>query len=130
MYALKKLYLRISLGRGPKLPPHIAHTVRVRLGLVLSGSYRPKFGLCSVVKANGQLTRDDLLILNLWLKHQFKLWPHNTGEECYPVPHPSLDPAYAFLTTPSHWDGEYGRMRLNLAKHLLDAATRDLGIKR
>lgn len=129
MYALKKLWLRLSHGRGPKLPPHIAHTVRVRLGLVLSGSYRPDFGLCAIVKGSGQLTRDDLLLLNPWLKHQFKLWPHNTGEECYPVPHPSLDPGYAYLTAISHWAGAYGRMRLNLAEHLLHASTTDLGIK-
>lgn len=130
-YALKKLYLRISLGRGPRLEPHIAHGVRVRMGMVLSCNYRPNDGLCGVI--TNPLGVVEWASADLWLRHQFQLWPHNSGRKSFPVPHPDKQPCEAyFLAQHTHqmWDGEYGQMRLSLAKHLLDAATRDLGIKR
>lgn len=128
MYALKKLWLRLSLGRGPRLPPQLAHRVRVRMGLVLSGSLRGDSGLCVIAKDGLDWRNDDRATVGDWLDHQFKLWPNSTDSVSFPVPHPTLSPQDAYYQC-DMWAGEYGAMRLNLAKHLLDAATRNLGIK-
>lgn len=44
----------------------------------------------------------------------FKLWPHYTGEQKFPVPHPTKDPMSAFMEADDCWVGEYGKKRKSL----------------
>jgi hypothetical protein len=129
MYALKKLWLRMSLGRGPRLPPQLAHHVRVRMDMVLlAPQLKATAGLCAQLQIGHPQLRGNSSTVLIWLRHQFKLWPHNSGCATFPVPHRTLDPVTAYCKE-NMWAGEYGAMRLNLAKHLLAAAERDMGIK-
>lgn len=41
-------------------------------------------------------------------------WPNKTADAVYPVPHPTLHPREAYITTENKYIGEYGKARLEL----------------
>lgn len=46
-------------------------------------------------------------------------WEHYSGSVDYPVPHPKreIDPFVMYEYTENLWEGEYGRLRIELLKH-------------
>jgi len=55
-------------------------------------------------------------------------WPRFSGNDEYPVPHPTLNPEEGYLTTRGigMWSGEYGDNRRALCKWLADRLEEDI----
>lgn len=60
-------------------------------------------------------------------KHLSRVWPHFSGDHCFPVPWPgrSVNPQIAY-DRENKWEGEYGDLRRNLLEFVRDHATDDI----
>lgn len=50
----------------------------------------------------------------------FEEWKHFSGSYGYPVPDPSKcnDPTYLYINTDNVYSGEYGKLRMDLLRHI------------
>lgn len=89
-------------------------TLHEALMKVKAGKRQPEWGICSTVA--GHVAGDDYAILKLL----FNYWPEFSGDNRYPVPHPTMSPSEAFASAGNKWAGEYGEARLRLLDFLIE----------
>jgi hypothetical protein len=88
-----------DLGHSKKIPPS------------------PEFGICYF------LNYADSNLRGL-AKHLMTEWPKYSGNDRYPVPHPTETSLRAFMYTPNLWIGEYGDLRRELCLFLVVELTK------
>lgn len=63
-----------------------------------------------------------------YLEGLFESWEHYSGNPRYPVPHPTLDSKAGYVTFTSFYSGEYGKLRFDLANHLVTELEKDISL--
>ena len=103
-----------------------AELLQQRLMLLYKdGPARPEFGICTNIDEEFDQNWDH------WLEHMFQSWPHYSGCEAYPVPHPvypgndvmALD---CYHCAGNKWEGAYGELRIELLEFLITNLTDQL----
>lgn len=94
------------------------------LNLREHGPTKPWFGICLNLD---QALTDRTVDAYDWIATHAKAWPEYSGDEAYPVPHPTCDPRDAFNDTENLWDTstEYGRARYRLLDFLIECAEQE-----
>lgn len=96
---------------------------RALRGIVYNGPSSRLTGICSNVETsyyryNGSRNYCEIEYV---LREAFNDWPKHSGDICYPVPDPAgvFHPASVFNRAVDMWEGEYGKLRKELARHAL-----------
>lgn len=84
-----------------------------------------EYGLCMNLELANPAVLGIRAVCHAWLVAGFRCWPHFSGNYLYPVPHP-LEAAYGFRHTVDMWAGEYGELRKDLMRFLIQLAERQL----
>lgn len=94
--------------------------VKEQLERLLAGDIEfPKAGICSNLNNNSPLVR----------KYS-KSWKYYSGDIHYPVPDPEgkLFGRDMYQVTDNMWEGEYGELRRDLVKHILQEISKPTSI--
>lgn len=76
-------------------------------------------GICDVVRRYCLSATGRSAPMYEKLAAAFKSWPMRSGDSVFPVPHPEMDPEYAYLNSRDLWIDEYGFNRYQLLNHLI-----------
>ena len=80
----------------------------------------PNVGICNIIECKASSN-----IYTVWVNtcdEAVKSWDKFSGNHLYPVPSPDKDklPGECYLYVENKWDGEYGKLRMELLDHLIE----------
>jgi hypothetical protein len=97
--------------------------LRQALIALRDGEKCPTNGICYSVELllPDHLTPHEVDSALMLLARTMRRWPKKSGDECYPVPHPTRDPYAAYSDRTDMWDKTtpYGQARWELLDFLI-----------